>query len=113
MVTELIAVIGTLGPGIKRLIFAPDSNLSMHVAPSGAPALNIAVTNSGDVASSLLGAAWRLRCHGTRSTTRLTYETYRYKSPDTPRVDGPAAGTGIVTDRGTGLNIYRLGTDGV
>ena len=43
----------------------------------------------------------------------LAYERYSYKSVDTPRADGPAAGTPVVTDTGTGINIYRRGTDGV
>ena len=42
----------------------------------------------------------------------LAYETYRYKSVDTPRADGPAAGTPVVTDTGNGINIYRRGADG-
>lgn len=43
----------------------------------------------------------------------LAYERYSYKSVDTPRASGPAAGTGVVTDQGSGLNIYRRGVDGV
>ena len=41
------------------------------------------------------------------------YETYQYKSVDTPRTDGPAAGTPVATDTGTGINVYRRGADGV
>ncbi len=40
------------------------------------------------------------------------YERYSYKSVDTPRADGPAAGTGVVTDTGNGINIYHRGADG-
>ncbi|MEO5843846.1 MAG: hypothetical protein ABIQ33_03290, partial [Caldimonas sp.] len=40
------------------------------------------------------------------------YERYRYKSVDTPRADGPAAGTPVVTDTGNGLNIYRRDASG-
>ena len=40
------------------------------------------------------------------------YERYSYKSVDTPRADGPAAGTDVVTDTGNGINIYQRGTDG-
>ena len=40
------------------------------------------------------------------------YERYTYKSVDTPRPDGPAAGTPVVTDTGNGINIYQRGADG-
>ena len=40
-------------------------------------------------------------------------ETYHSMSVDTPRKDGPAAGTPIVTDTGTGINVYRRGADGI
>ena len=40
------------------------------------------------------------------------YERYSYKSVDTPRADGPAAGTPVVTDTGNGINIYRRDADG-
>lgn len=43
----------------------------------------------------------------------LAYERYSYKSVDTPRAGGPAAGTPVVTDTGNGLNVYRKGIDGV
>lgn len=43
----------------------------------------------------------------------LAYETYRYKSVDTARAAGPAAGTPVVIDTGNGINIYRRGADGV
>ena len=43
----------------------------------------------------------------------LAYEWYAYKSVDTPRPDGPAKGTPVVTDTGNGVNIYRRGVDGV
>ncbi len=43
----------------------------------------------------------------------LAYERYSYRSVDTPRAGGPAAGTSVVTDQGSGLNIYRRGSDGV
>lgn len=36
------------------------------------------------------------------------FERYTYKSVDTPRADGEA-----YTDTGNGINIYRLGDDGV
>ncbi len=42
----------------------------------------------------------------------LAYERYSYRSVDTPRAGGPAAGTPVVIDQGSGLNIYRRGTDG-
>jgi ketosteroid isomerase-like protein len=41
------------------------------------------------------------------------YEWYEYKSVDTPRADGPAAGTPVVADSGNGINIYRRGDGGV
>ena len=40
------------------------------------------------------------------------YERYRYKSVDTPRTDGPAAGTPVATDTGNGINIYRRDASG-
>ena len=40
------------------------------------------------------------------------YERYTYKSVDTPRPGGPAAGTPVVTDTGNGINIYQRGVDG-
>jgi ketosteroid isomerase-like protein len=43
----------------------------------------------------------------------LAYERYSYRSVDTPRAGGPAAGTPVVTDAGNGLVIYRRGADGV
>lgn len=43
----------------------------------------------------------------------LAYEWYAYKSIDTPKAGGPAAGTPVVTDTGNGVNIYRRGPDGV
>jgi ketosteroid isomerase-like protein len=42
----------------------------------------------------------------------LAYERYTYKSVDTPRPGGPAAGTPVVTDTGNGINIYQRGADG-
>lgn len=42
----------------------------------------------------------------------LAYERYSYKSVDTPRASGPAAGAGVYTDTGNGINIYRRGTNG-
>lgn len=42
----------------------------------------------------------------------LAYERYSYKSVDTPRASGPAAGTPVVTDSGNGINVYRRGADG-
>jgi len=43
----------------------------------------------------------------------LAYERYTYRSVDTPRAGGPAAGTPVMIDRGSGLNIYRRGGDGM
>ena len=40
------------------------------------------------------------------------YERYNYKSVDTPRPGGPAAGTPVVSDTGNGINIYQRGADG-
>ena len=40
------------------------------------------------------------------------YQRYTYKSVDTPRLGGPAAGTPVVTDTGNGINIYQRGADG-
>lgn len=40
------------------------------------------------------------------------YERYSYKSVDTPRADGPAAGTPVVNDTGNGINIYHRDADG-
>lgn len=42
----------------------------------------------------------------------LAFEHYRYRSVDTPREDGPAAGTPVVADSGNGFNIYRRSPDG-
>ena len=42
------------------------------------------------------------------------YERYTYMSVDTPRPSGPAAGTSVVTDTGSGsgINNYQRGADG-
>ena len=42
----------------------------------------------------------------------LAVERYTYRSVDTPRAGGPAAGTPVVTDSGNGINIYQRGADG-
>ena len=43
----------------------------------------------------------------------VAYETHHYESVDTPLDGGPAAGSGVVTDTGTGINIHRRGSDGL
>lgn len=42
----------------------------------------------------------------------IAFEHYRYRSVDTPREDGPAAGTPVVADSGNGFNIYRRSDNG-
>jgi ketosteroid isomerase-like protein len=41
------------------------------------------------------------------------YEWYAYRSVDTPRAEGPAKGTPVVTDTGNGVNIYKRDASGV
>ena len=43
----------------------------------------------------------------------VAYEWYAYKSVDTPRADGPAKGTPVVTDSGNGFNIYKREAGGL
>jgi ketosteroid isomerase-like protein len=85
----------------------------VFIAPNAPP-----VEGKGAVGEWVKGYLAAYRTEWTKTTREFivdgdwAYEWYAYRSVDTPRADGPAKGTPVVTDTGNGFNIYRRDAGG-